>query len=171
VTTSPPFVVPASRVKALKLLAIAALLIAGGLRVLRMPGAWLGFAGVAVLAFAGVCGAYCLYRLVRPGLAVVVDAGGIVDHASAVAVGRIRWDQIEAVFIFDFLGQTMLGIAPRDPKRFIRNQPLWRRPFLHANMGLGCPPINIPEVMLPVSAGEVLAAIEEFSGRTWPTRS
>jgi hypothetical protein len=36
-----------------------------------------------------------------------------------------------------------------------------------ANVALGCPPVNIPESILPISAGEVLTAMERIGGEHW----
>jgi hypothetical protein len=123
--------------------------------------------GVGGIVFAALCGGYALFRFVRPGVAVLIDRAGIVDGASALAVGRMAWDEIGRAEVYEFMGQTMLGITPRDLEAFLRRQPLWRRLLLRANMALGCPPVNIPEAMLPISAGEVLAAMERIGGTRW----
>jgi hypothetical protein len=123
--------------------------------------------GVIGIGFFSLCSAYALVRLVRPSVAVVVDAEGIVDRASALGVGRLMWEEIEHAYVYDFLGQTMLGIVPRDLDAILLRQPWWRRRLLRRNAGLGCAPVNIPEIMLPVSAQVVLSAMYE----RWPPRA
>ena len=163
-------VVPASRRKALRIVALGAVLVAAGFFLVRLPGPWIFLLGAITIGFGSVFGIYALYRVIRPGIAVEVDDQGLVDGASAAAVGRIGWDEIDDAYIYGVMGQTMLGIVPRDLEGFLQRQPWWRRVIIRANRGLGYAPINIPEVILSSSANEVFTAMERISGKTWPTR-
>src|SRR6516164_9557180 len=51
-------------------------------------------AAIAGVSFFGMCAIYSSYKLfdTRPGL--IIDEQGIEDHSSAVAAGRIPWEDV-----------------------------------------------------------------------------
>ena len=161
--------VRASRLKIAMLAAFSAIFVVAGTWLVGRGDTVTAVIGVVGCLFGAVCGTYALYRFVWPGVAVLLDADGLVDRASAVSVGRIRWDEIESVRVYTFLGQTMIGIIPRDFEGFLSRVPKWRRTIIRANVGLGCAPINIPEVILPVPATALFKEMERYAGRTWLT--
>lgn len=60
------------------------------------------------IPFFGLCLVYAIYRLLMPRPAVVISDEGIVDNATAVGAGMLRWEEIADVFAHDFMGQRML---------------------------------------------------------------
>jgi hypothetical protein len=160
--------VPASRLKAAKIACLGVFFVLIAALFFDRPETGSLVIGVATAAFGAGFGAYGLYRIVRPGVAVLLDREGLVDHASAMGVGRIRWDEIETARVYAFGRRKTLGIVLRNAEDFLRRQPQWRRFFLRANLGLGSAPVHIPDVILPISASSLLAAMERYAGRTWP---
>src|SRR6185436_15541060 len=55
---------------------------------------------------------YVCYRLLRPRPSVIINQEGIVDNASALGAGLIRWEEIEGMFIYKVMGKPLLGIIP-----------------------------------------------------------
>ena len=105
--------------------------------------------------FFSACGLYAAYRLVLRRPALEIDSRGITDAASGLAVGRLRWEEIDHVVLYEYCGQAMLGIFPRDLEGWLlRRHPL-RRSLTRLNLRLGCAPVNIPQVTLPVKLGDL----------------
>jgi hypothetical protein len=156
-----PLVIYPSRWKASLILvgAVAFVVISGAMIVLPEPGVagWLlrrlGMVGVL---FFGACGAYTAYRLIVQRPALVADDDGLLDNASAVAVGRLRWDEIERVWPYGFSGQMFLGVIPRDLEQVLARLPRWKQALIRANVSFGCAPINIPQTILPVRIDDVV---------------
>jgi hypothetical protein len=121
--------------------------------------------GLAALAGLAVCAATLARRLARIRPLVVVDDEGIVDDATTAGVGRVRWDEIAFAQVYEFNGQTMLGMVPRDLDTILERLPEEKRRRVHVNRALGCPPISIPEALLPMTAAELLAMMAERAPR------
>jgi len=160
-------VIPASRAKLVGLLlGSAGFVLAGAWMLTLAPteGAVIATIGLASVVFFGLCGGYAIRRLVRPEPAVVINGEGILDNASALGVGLIRWEEIAELQEYEFQRQTFLGIVPKDLDRLLANQPAWKRSAIRANLALGTAPINIPQVVLPVRVSELLREIEQRYG-------
>lgn len=115
------------------------------------------YIGIPFFSFATL---YALYRLLAPRPSVVLTAEGIVDNASATAVGLIHWYEIDQVAIHAVAGQRMLGITVRDlPALLERIDPL-KRSAVQTNLRLGFPPVSIPQNMLAMPLEELLGLME-----------
>src|SRR6266478_418847 len=101
--------------------------------------------------FFGFCFVYLAYRLLNPAPAVIVGRDGILDNASALAAGSIRWDEIEDIIIELFEGQKFLGIILTHPDALIARQTSAKALALKANRHLMKATVNIPQVALPIS--------------------
>lgn len=121
---------------------------------------FVGAVGFATVVFFGACGAYALFRIAKPTPAVVINRQGILDNASATGVGFIAWDEIDELREYRFKNQIFLGIVPRDLDALLAKQPAWKRGAIRANLKLGAAPVNIPQVVLPMSVSHLLHEIE-----------
>lgn len=131
---------------------------------MRLPGWAVWAAPIAFyvgIPFFSLCFLYALYRLLSPKPSVVISLEGILDNASAVGAGMIRWEEIAEIYPYDFMGQRMLGIVPTDAETVIARQPFHKRILAKMNMGLVEAPFNIPQSTLPISVDELLIKIEE----------
>jgi hypothetical protein len=161
-STSSELVVPTSRPKLIAVVAGSAAFVAAGAWMLTMAereGLFIGTVAVASIAFFGACGAYALFRIAQPTPAVVINRQGIVDNASAVSVGFIRWDEIGELREYRFRNQAFLGIVPRDLDAVLARQPAWKRFAIRANLRLGAAPVNIPQAVLPMKVTDLLREI------------
>ena len=155
-------VIPASRAKLTGVaFGAACFVVAGAWLVSLAPreGPIVATIGGASIVFFGLCGAYAIRRIFRPTPAVVINGEGILDNASALGVGLVRWDEIAELQEYEFNGQTFLGVVPKDLDRLLANQPAWKRSAIRANLALGAAPINIPQVLLPLRVSELLREI------------
>lgn len=112
-------------------------------------------AGALGLLFFGACALWIAARLLRQRPLLVLTREGLHDQASAIGVGLLRWSEIEGVRSYDFRGQRMLGIQPRDLEAVLARASPAKALAMRANLALGCAPINIPAVALPGGCDEL----------------
>jgi hypothetical protein len=114
--------------------------------------------------FFGACALYSAYRLAHRRPAIEIDSTGITDAASALGAGRLSWDDVDHVVLYRYSGQLMLGIIPTDLDNFLSRQQLIRRTLTKLNLALGCAPVNIPQVALPMRLTELAGLLHTRYG-------
>lgn len=117
------------------------------------------YVGVPVF---GLCFVYALYRLVVRKPALVVSREGILDNASALGAGMIRWEEIREVRSCHFGTQRMLVIVPRDEGAILARQNPAKRLLMLVNKSLAGYAVNIPQNVLPMSDGDVIEEIKRY---------
>jgi hypothetical protein len=141
-------------------------------------GIWIGTTGVMLVLpiwevvlvvyfgvlFFAACGLYAAYRLVIRRPALEIDPAGITDASSAIGAGRLRWDDVDHVRLYSYSGQPMLGIVPRDIPLFLRRQGAVQRYLTKLSLTLGCSPINVPQVTIPMKVAELADLIRTRYG-------
>jgi len=126
--------------------------------------------GVALVAgtFFAVCAIYTCIKLPdqRPGL--IVDGKGIIDNSSGVAAGRISWDEILGLQVYQIAGQRFLTILVSNPKKYASRGPFFLRMANAANLRMTGSPINISSSALRLNFDdlvEMLTATFEKCGK------
>ncbi len=126
--------------------------------------------GVALLAgaFFALCAIYSCVKLFdqRPGL--IVDGEGIIDNSSGVAAGRIGWDEIVGLQVYQIAGQRFLTILVTDPQKYAGRGPFFTRMANAANTRMTGSPINISSSTLRLKFEdlvEMLTATFEKCGK------
>ena len=119
------------------------------------------YVGVPFFGFAAL---YASYRLVRRRPAIVLDAAGIIDNASAIGAGPLRWDELACVVVYRYRGQPFRGIVPTDLPAYMARQSPLRRAAFKANLRLGIAPVNIPQVMIPMKVTALAQLMRERYG-------
>jgi len=119
------------------------------------------YVGVPFFSFAAL---YASYRLVRRRPAIVLDATGITDTASAIGAGKLRWDELSCIVVYRYRGQPFLGMFPKDLPGFMARQKPLRRLAFEANLKLGIAPVNIPQVMIPMKVKALAQLMRERYG-------
>ena len=110
--------------------------------------------------FFGACTAYALYRLVVRRPALVLDAAGLHDNASAIGVGFLAWDEVRAVVAYKTsFSHWVLGVVPADLEAVLARQGRFKRALLRMQINWERAPINIPQGMLPVRVQELAERI------------
>jgi hypothetical protein len=118
-------------------------------------------AGIASIGFFGLCGIYVCIKTLdrRPGL--IIDEDGIVDRSSAVAVGRIWWDEVRALRVSGILSQSFVTVEVFDPQAFIDRSGRFGRRIHAANAAMTGSPINIASNSLAIDFGELVRLLTE----------
>lgn len=101
--------------------------------------------------------------LLRPVALLVIDETGFVERF----VGRVTWDEVEAVRVYSFMRTPFVGVFLRDPEAFTQRQPFYYRAGIKTNLRMRCAPVNIPVDMLPMEPAELVAIMSRFAGRGW----
>lgn len=163
-------VVYPSRIKLGLILVGSLVFVALGVHVARVAEErGIDFWKVVVVSYLGVpffayCAAFSAWRLLVRRPALVIDSSGITDAASAAAVGHLAWDEVDRLVLYNFRGQAMLGIFPRDLDRFFERLPLHVRLVARLNLAMGCAPINLPQVGLDMPLLDLALLIQTRSG-------
>jgi hypothetical protein len=118
-------------------------------------------AGLAAVVFFGLCALYAVWRLVRPTPALIIHPLGILDNASALPAGFLRWDEISGVFVARIKNQRFLAIALRDVNALLSRQSSLKARMMKVNILLTGAAINIPATTLPISLEELIQKIQE----------
>jgi hypothetical protein len=156
--------VPLNRTKLLGQCLGALAFVALGVFLIRVPtrhGLWAQIMGAVAVAFFGAVGAAVLVRLLRPGPAIVISDEGILDDASGVSLGLIRWDQVGAIDEYRVKDQAFLSITVKDAEALIAQQPFWKRRIIRANLGTGLAAVNIPQTSLGTDLKDLRREIEQ----------
>ena len=134
-----------------------------------LAGLWIGASGIARVApiwevfiatyvgvpFFAACGLYAAYRLVIRRPALEIDWMGITDTSSALGAGRLGWEEVDHLVLYQISGQSMLGIVPRDLGLFLSRQNAVRRSLTRLNLAWGFAPINVAAVGVPMKLAEL----------------
>lgn len=117
----------------------------------------LAYCGIAIFA---VCGLYCLIRLFdfRPGL--VVDEDGLVDNSSALAAGRIWWDDIVSLKMSSRRVWPYVTVVVADARNYV-SRGNWVKRLMHwADPESSGEPICISLMSLDTSYSEMLRLLD-----------
>jgi hypothetical protein len=125
----------------------------------RPGGPALGVLGLVVF---GSAAGFLLRRLLVRRPTLVLDAGGLVDRASAVAAGRVPWDRVADVGVQTMGRNRVLSVLLRDPEAWLAAQPPLRRRTMALNAKLLGTPVNIPLSAVDVPEDELLAALARW---------
>ena len=108
-------------------------------------------------------GLYAVYRLAIRRPSLEFDSNGITAP-NVVGVGRLSWDEVDHVVLYNYYGQAMLGIVPRDFDGFVSRQRVIRRSLIKISLALGCTPISVPQVWLSVKLADLARRFETEYG-------
>jgi hypothetical protein len=106
--------------------------------------------------------AFLMYRAMVPKPLLVIDETGILDHASMIGVGLIRWEEIERMVPYEVMGVQLLGIVPTNPEHIIARVNPLKQMLLRANMKPGYPLISIPESILPMKIDVLIRQLKHY---------
>lgn len=127
---------------------------------------------VANVAFFGLCAIYASFKLfdTRPGL--IIDSQGLVDNSSAVAAGRIPWEEIIGLKISRLAGQRFITIEVLHPHRFIEGGSFFSRMLNAGNRKMTGSPINISSNSLRLNFDQLVDVLTEaFEKHKGPSRT
>jgi len=126
------------------------------------------------VSFFGWCAIYGCLKVFdgQPGL--IIDDQGIVDNSSAVAAGRILWNEVVALHVSNIAGLRFITVVVADPQKFAGRGNFLSRMLKAANKKMTGGPINISSYSLALKFDELVqvmtSAFEKHkgAGRTKP---
>ena len=113
------------------------------------------FGGLGALLF-GAATIAALLQLIRPRLALSLNAQGLVDHARN-GFGLIPWSEVLGIGSADIVGNRMLVIRVRDPQAYINRGHRWRRASLNMNLKTLGSPVVVSATALDIGHEPLLA--------------
>jgi hypothetical protein len=126
---------------------------------------WLALVTALFTLLLGLLGAWLnLPRLLIKGPAMIIDAEGITDQSSPVAVGLIRWNEIRELGISKLSDDLFLSVKLKDVDALFQRLPAWKAGLLRMNSNFAPAPINIPQQYLSMTAEELLDLIHKRFG-------
>ena len=164
--TSAEVVVPLSKGKIVLLLVGAVAFVVGSIWIWSIAGAqtrynplYMKAAAIAGVSFFGLCAIYGCLKVfdTRPGL--IIDDQGIVDNSSAVATGRVFWDEIVALKVSEIAGQRFITILVAEPQK--RRGNFFGRMLNATNTTMTGSPINISSNSLRMKFDELVQVLNE----------
>jgi hypothetical protein len=165
-TDTKPIRIPVSRRK-MALIAIgAAAFVAGGSLLAFTDSAQASVTrvvfGWVAMVFFGAALLYPAWRLIKPGVALLVDEGGVTDGSSGLAVGFIPWSEIRGVQLVECGGQRFIGIDLHDPSFLLSRVGRLRSKAIEWNQSRGLPPVLIPQIAIREPMEELVSRVSEF---------
>jgi hypothetical protein len=114
------------------------------------------------IGFFGLCFLYALYRITVRRPALSLEREGILDNASAVSAGLVRWEEIERIYTSSLQGQQFVSISVKDQERFLQRMHGFKAKLMQLNIGLVGAPVNLPVTALGMTSAELVVLIEGF---------
>jgi len=75
---------------------------------------------IAGVSFFGLCAIYGCLKVFDTQSGLIIDDQGIVDNSSAVAAGRILWNEVVALNVSEIAGQRFITVVVTDPQKICR---------------------------------------------------
>ncbi len=120
------------------------------------------------VVFSGLCGLYCLSKLSDDSPGLVLDSEGIIDNSSAIAAGRVTWQEIRDVQEMVVSGQRFLTVIVQDPGKYLgKGNPLSRL-LVKMNYKMYGSPIFISTNGLKVGFDELERLFQDYRDRYGP---
>ena len=108
---------------------------------------------------------FMLRRLAFRAPGLVLDAAGMIDRSSDLALGRVRWDEITEIRVTQSAGRRFLTVIVRDPAKFIARGGWVHRRVNEANYRHAGSPVNVATWMLRIPFDDLVAKTGEFYRR------
>lgn len=122
----------------------------------------IGGAGIAFFGFALVVAVRRLLAM-PPGLTLTAD--GLVDRGNALALGLVRWSDVEEVTECSFNGVRFLVLKVHDPEPYLARGNAIQRMTHRANAKLVGSPVSIASTALSISFDELNQLVRRYHDR------
>lgn len=115
--------------------------------------------GIVGMAFFGAVALFVVRKLFDRTPGLIVDAEGIVDNASGIAVGRIVWADILGFEERRVYNQRLLSVQLKNPEVYVTKSPPLRRLLLRGNLALGYSPVVLSSNALSIDFDTLCAVL------------
>jgi hypothetical protein len=139
-------------------LAVSALVIRGLTSWILFP---VGVLGAAV--FGWIC-YWALKRRANEEPALIIDEAGIYDNVSIVRAGRLKWSDMQRVWIAGPKWLPVLCLLPDNVSDYMSKQDEIRGTEMRLNYSFTGAPVVVPMRALGMSADDVWVHIEQVAG-------
>ncbi|MEC0123574.1 STM3941 family protein [Paenibacillus pabuli] len=108
--------------------------------------------GLFSILFFGLCLCYSLVKMMKKEPSFVVDEHGFMDSSSYASGGLIAWRDVENMFMYEFMGQKMIGVKLWDEKAFLDRQNGMKRKLMAVNSNIVDATVSIAQssITLPL---------------------
>lgn len=108
--------------------------------------------GLVAILFFGICFCYSLIKMIRKEPSLVINEHGFIDFSSYASGGEVAWKDVEHIFMYELMGQQMIGVKLRDEKAFLERQNGMKRKLMIANSNMVDATISIAQnsITLPL---------------------
>lgn len=113
--------------------------------------------GLAAVLFFGLGAIFLFLKMwdKKPGL--VLDAAGLTDHTSWVAVGFIPWTDLQEVAVIEIYRQKLILLHLKNPQQYIDLQTnRYKRKLMQMNYNNYGTPISISAASIQIKVEELL---------------
>lgn len=121
---------------------------------------------LAVASGFGLLAAWAVQKRRLSEPALIVDEAGLYDNLSFVHGGRIRWSELNRVWMVGPRWMAFLCIRPENVVPYIEEQGETKGLLMRLNRILFDAPVVIPLSMLAITGEQVWEAIGEMSGKS-----
>lgn len=144
----------------------AALFVAAGFFLMFDDSSTKGSAISSVIAlfsilFFGLCLCYSLVKMIKKEPSFVVDEHGFVDSSSYTSGGLIAWKDVESIFMYEFMGQKMIGVKLWDENAFLDRQNGMKRKLMMVNSSMVDATVSIPQNSLTLPLDQLYTMMVE----------
>lgn len=117
--------------------------------------------GVFSILFFGLCLCYSLVKMIKKEPSFVVDEHGFVDSSSYTSGGLIAWKDVENIFMYEFMGQKMIGVKLWDEKAFLDRQNGMKRKLMTVNSSIVDATVSIAQNSLTLPLDQLYIMMVE----------
>lgn len=124
-------------------------------------------AGIAAIAFFGLCGIYGVIKLFDKKVGLKINNDGITDNSNATSVGLIEWKDIKGFETLDIASTKILIVKTDKPEKYINRatNPISKR-AMQANFKMYDSPLSIISNSLEIKFDDLKELIiSEFKRR------
>lgn len=123
------------------------------------------FIGIISFLFFGLCLTYFSGRLISKKPALIITDEGIYENSSYIGAGKIKWHEVKDAYIYEYMGEKMLGIETYDPDLVISRKSGFKKFLVKTNKKLINSQISIPQNGVSITLEEIHKIIVEKMGK------
>ncbi|WP_052807228.1 STM3941 family protein [Risungbinella massiliensis] len=150
-----PYIIYPSKKSLGKLLFFSLIFVVVGFFLLFTEGILYKIVGIISIAFFGMCFAFLASRLFNKKPALIVEKDYLYENTSYVSIGKIEWNEIQDMYVYEYMGQKFLGIETKDPDFATKRTQGWKKSLSRMNQNMVPAQINIPQTALSISCEEL----------------
>jgi hypothetical protein len=126
---------------------------------------------VIVIGFFGWIAIHCLFMLLDPRAALIIDGAGFTDRSGAAAVGRVEWKDVTGLSVTTVSNQDFVTVEVTDPRKYIARLGPVAALFARLNLSMFGSPVQIGANTLAIGFAELFDTLQSFHERSAESES